>query len=610
MLRRALLPASLAIGLWFALHAGATAEVDVQERPSPSDKEAEQEGPAYELEILGIEDDDLEELLLKTSRLLELEDRSPASLNALERRVETDRERFTKALRSEGYYDSQIDVQIDEASKPIQITIEITLGVRYQLRSYDIQYSGPAEDTEGLPRDIAALGLEIGMPARSKAIVTAQERLLRSLAEIGRPLAKVTDQRAVVEHAATAMDVTVSLDPGPETYFGELSFEGLEDVDESYVRRIVDWQTGERFDRRKLDEVSDTLVATGLFDGVKLTRASSVDAESRMPVTVSVTEAKHRSIGVGLSFSTDEGFGGEAFWEHRNFFGAQEKLAFELEVAEIRQELSSTFRKPNYPALEHTLILEASVLAQQSDAFEEQSATTSVGLERPLFGSWTGRGDVSLEYSRIDDDEGDRQFLLLGLPLSIWRDSSDDLLNPTEGSRLTFSVAPYGSTIDETGVFVINEIQASAYYAPFDSDRVVLAGRARVGSIAGDDSENIPANKRFYAGGGGSIRGYEFQSVGPLDDENDPLGGRSVVEAGLEVRFRIGENFGIVPFIEGGNVYDDMLPRPFEDAQWAAGLGLRYFTPIGPVRLDVGLPLNKRDVDDDFEFYISLGQAF
>ena len=201
----------------------------------------------------------------------------------------------------------------------------------------------------------------------------------------------------------------------------------------------------------------------------------------------------------------------------------------------------------------------------------------------------------------------------MGLPGSLTRDSRDDDFDATEGTRLNMAVTPYVTTGDDSFFFVVTEVGGSAYLSLQREDRVVLAGRTRVGSILGASRAEIPANKRFYAGGGGSIRGYEYQKVGPLDEENDPLGGRSLLELGVELRLRLTERFGMVPFVDGGTVFVDPDFRSDEDRtlRWAAGLGFRYYTPIGPLRLDFAFPLNGREgIDNDFQFYISIGQAF
>ena len=177
-------------------------------------------------------------------------------------------------------------------------------------------------------------------------------------------------------------------------------------------------------------------------------------------------------------------------------------------------------------------------------------------------------------------------------------------------TRFGLTVTPAVGTIEENIVFVTSNLGGSAYLSIESEDRVILAARGRIGSIVGAATDILPANRRLFSGGGGSVRGYEFQAIGPEDDKGDPTGGRSVVELGGEIRFRIFEDFGLVPFVEGGIVEDSVVPKFDEDFLWAAGLGLRYFTAIGPLRLDVAVPINGRDGDDAFQFYVSLGQAF
>jgi translocation and assembly module TamA len=349
---------------------------------------------------------------------------------------------------------------------------------------------------------------------------------------------------------------------------------------------------------------------SGLFASAKIKLADEVDGEGRLPVTIDVLEAKHRSVGFGTKYSTGEGFGVNAFWEHRNYFGQGERLRVTATVAEIEQMLDAAFRKPNYLQRDQSLLANVAARHANTDAFDELSVTTFAGLERPYGENWTVTGGLASEYLVIDDDDGERTFLLFGLPATARRDTTDDLLNPSKGTRLTLSLAPWVGTLDQGLTWLNGSTSGSAYYAIDEEARFVLAGRGKLGVIVGEDTDDLPANKRFYAGGGGSVRGYEFQKVGPLDDDDDPLGGRSVIEVGAEVRARVTESVGLVPFIDGGMVYDDAYPDFNEEFLWAAGLGVRYFTAIGPIRFDLAFPLNGRDEDDSFQFYISIGQAF
>jgi len=394
--------------------------------------------------------------------------------------------------------------------------------------------------------------------------------------------------------------------------FGPLSIEGLDDVRQSYVRRICPWKPGQQYDRRLLDEYRQSLLDTFLFASVALSTAEQLDEAGNIPIDLHLTERALRTVGAGLSWSTDEGFEVNAFWEHRNLFGEDEDLRVETRIGEIEQSLTTLFSKPRFRRTDQTLLAGVRVKREETDAYKETSLGSGVALERELNELWDGKLGVTLELTDITENREDRTLWLLGFPGSLVRDSRDDDMDPTHGTRLALGVAPILTAGDEKNAFVITDVAASAYKSVQRDDRIILAARTRVGTIFGESRAEVPASKRFYAGGGGSIRGYQFQKVGPLDDQNDPIGGRSVFEISGEVRFKITERIGLVPFVDGGTVFTNPDFTTDEDAtiRWAAGLGGRYFTAIGPVRLDVAFPINKRKVDDTFQFYISIGQAF
>jgi translocation and assembly module TamA len=391
--------------------------------------------------------------------------------------------------------------------------------------------------------------------------------------------------------------------------------DGLRDVLPKYVRRFRTWQPGEVYDRSKVEATRRELVATGLFEGIQVARGTPESAApgAQVPVRFTFEEREHRTIGFGARFSTSQGPSGTAFWEHRNAFGAGERVRLELEAGLIEQRFSADLRKPRFQRDDQDLINENEIRRHETDAFRELSLATSLALGRRFDDAWTGSAGGSLELSEIQDNEGERTFLLFGLPGTLTRDTRDDPLDPTEGTRLELAATPYLATIDETAPFVRASAGGSAYYALDEDGRFVLAGRARIGSIVGSETEDIPASKRFYAGGGGSVRGFPFEAVGPLDPQNDPLGGRGLLELGLELRVKITDSIGLVPFVDAGNVYDTPYPDPSVDTplRYAAGLGVRYYTAIGPLRLDIAVPINDREgVDNTLEFYISLGQSF
>ncbi len=487
----------------------------------------------------------------------------------------------------------------------------VTPGTRYRLIAYDILYAEDSEDADSLPSEPSAFGYTSGMPARGADVVAIEKGLLDRLHRSGRPLAGTSDRRAVVDHDSQTMTVTLRIAPGPSTVFGPLQLEGLADVEEDYIRSILRWPEGRAWDERELDSVRQILAGTNLFRTIQVQSAETVGEDGRLSVTARVEESKHRTLAAGINYSTDEKFGGELSWEHRNLFGREEFLRLAAEGTGVRQQVSTDLRKPHVLSRDLTFLANVTGRAQQTDAFDEHTGAGLAGLEKHFAEIWTLGVSVSAEYSVIEEDGLRSNFAIVGMPLRATRDSTDDRLDPTGGTRLEFSVTPYAATVEQDVNFAVFETAASAYMGLGEADRVVPAIRLRVGSIAGADTAEIPITKRLFAGGGGSVRGYEFQKAGPLDPDGDPTGGRSAIETGFELRWRLTDRIGVVPFAEGGNVYDEPAPDLSEDLFWAAGLGFRYFTVAGPVRLDVAFPLNGREgIDDDFQIYISLGQAF
>lgn len=582
-------------------------------RPGPSADDPE--AIAYRVDIDTADEADLGRrlrgLLERSSQLITLKDRPPFTAIGLQRRIDGDIERFQDVLRSEGYYRASVQAEVDREQTPPKVRLIIDPGPPFRLESFTVAYT-PADGAPAAPKpDIRDLGVELDTVARAPAVVAGEKAALRYLANRGHPLAKVADRKIIVDHASETMRVNLDVDPGPEARFGEVSVDGLQGVEEDYVRVLIPWRQGDLYDQRLVDRYRTRLLRTGLFSAVSIDRGEVLADGGALPVQTRLVEGKQRSIGFGIRYSTGEGPAGKVFWEHRNLFGRNEDLGVAVEVGAIEQSAEVRFVRPDFRLPEQDLFLDAVATRTNSTAFNELSLETSAGLERPLGEDWRGALATSLEWARLDDQEGSRTSTLAGLPAWLYYDGSNDLYNPTKGARLRVEATPYAGWFDKTVGFLVSEATGSAYVPFDDARRFVLAGRLRAGSIVGQPRDDVPANKRFYAGGGESIRGYKFQEVGPIDDDNDPLGGRSLFETSLELRTRVWGNLGVVSFVEGGNVFESSYPDFADPPRWAAGGGLRYFTPIGPVRLDIAFPLNRRDdIDDPYQFYIALGEAF
>ena len=575
------------------------------------DADATATGVAYRFRIEGVEDEDLADLLQRGSELASLVDKPPISRAALLNRIENDRQTFDTILRSEGWYAGTIESNFDNSTSPPTVVMRIDPGPRFKLKSFAVVPFGETEKTPVPLPGVNDLGLTMGEPARAADVVAAERRLLAWLGDRAHPLARLGDREVIVDHADRSMRVTVAVDPGPPLAFGPLSIEGLDKVEENYVRLLVPWTEGELFDRRKVEEFRRKLARTGLFSTVVVSPAAIADADGRLPITVETAEAKQRSIGGGFKYYTSEGPAGEAFWELRNVFGRDEDLRVTVELGRIAQQGTVDVLVPNWRRVDQTLVGQALVQRETTDAFDKKGIEVSGQIRRVFDEFWAAGVGPSVETAWITENNETDNSTLFGLPAFVLRDSTDTPLDPTEGSRLRFAPTPYVGWYQTSQLFMTNELSATGYYSLDNDRRYILAGRAKFGSLFGESRDSVPADKRFYAGGGNSIRGYPFQKVGPLNDDNDPIGGRSLVEFSAELRARVWGNFGVVPFIDGGTVFASVVPDFADPLRWGAGLGLRYYTAIGPVRVDLATPLNPRkDVDDPFQFYISLGQSF
>lgn len=591
------------------------------------------QGVRYDATIAAVEDGDLTAALEASSNLVALEDEPVSGIAGLIRRARADSDRLTQALRAFGYYNGDVTVRIatfdlndpalaasmgDAApDAPVEVLLIVRPGPVYRVAEIDLK--GADGGDPAVPIDRAALPLAVGDPARSALILEAEEQLVAQMRAEGHPFAAVPGREAVVDHATREMFLTWTLDAGPAATLGSVAVEGLERVDESFVRQQVPYRIGEPYDPEQIETLRDNLTEAGVFSSVRIEPADALDGEGRLPVTVTVLERDRRFVGFGADYSTTEGFGANAYWGHRNLFGGAESLRLEGEVSRIGQSsdvggmdyrLNLDFRKPDLFLRGQDLVSSLTALSENPDAYERQAVLGAIGLEREISDTITAGAGLSFEYAEITEDGVTDQFFLVGVPLSVAFDTRDDLLDPAEGTRIDLSLTPYPTLLGSSRNLVIARTTATAYEDFGTDGKAILAGRISLGSLFGESLENVPADKRFYAGGGGSVRGYEYQGVGPREPDGDPLGGRSLFEASLELRYKVTESIGIVPFVDAGGVFESSIPDFSEEVRFAAGIGGRYYTGFGPIRLDLAFPLNPEEDDDAFAFYVSLGQAF
>ncbi len=578
-------------------------------------------GPAdaavkYTPRITGTDDAKLLSTLKGLSTLFSLKSKPPDTLTGLDQRARGDLDKLLPAVQGAGYWEGKLDYTIDENAKPVRVTVNVTPGPLYHLAKVTLTTASgalPPPLADGAP---AAFGLKLGGPALTAEVVAAEPLIVEHYANEGRPFAKVTDRKVVVDRATKEMTVTYVVDAGPRVRFGPYAITGLERLDRTYVENRIKWRQGEVYDARLVEQTRSALIASGLFASARIDTGVGTAEDQQVPLTITLVERARRSIGAGLYYDTSQGIGSRAFWEHRNLFGGGENLRFEGQVAQQLFDGLARFRKPDVLQPDQDFLAESELADERPDTYESRKLRLYSGLERHVDPQVDLGGGVQFETAHVtqnalfDEVPPEVTYSLLGVPLYARFDRSNDKLNPTTGHREQVSATPYVHVAGTDINFAVLRGKISAYQ-PLDPDtRYVLAGYGAIGSIVGESTDRLPADKRLYVGGGGSVRGFGYQRAGPLVQNDLPTGGISSLEFGVELRVKITDTIGIVPFFDAGSAYRTVLPNPASDLFYGAGIGGRYYTPIGPLRLDIAFPINKRSSDSAFQVYVSVGQAF
>src|SRR6266404_1617078 len=571
----------------------------------------------YRAEITGAEDSDLADLLDKVSELKTLEDKPPASEEALRRRAERDLGRLADAAHSLGYWDAEFSYNVDTDVDPAKVTVTIAPGPLYHVAS--VKVLGPDGLPLSIPQGERKLPLKSGDPARTAPVVATETALVAALGDSGHPFANAADRRVEIDKDTHTMDVTYNLDPGPVMRFGPPAIEGLERLNPAYVEGRIRWQRGELYDASKVEETRRLLIESGLFSTVRITPTADPDNPEDVRMTIDATERLHRTIGVGLAYNTSQGAGARAFWENRNLFGNAESLRIAAEAGQQVAGFRANFRKPDFLTIDQDLLASAEIVNDTPIAYHSRRGVVLVGLERRFSPELTaGIGLQGTKANVVPEANPNpttaaapsQHYSLIGIPAYLKIDETDNLLNPTRGYRAQLSVTPAHTVSGPNLTFVSNLVAGSTYWGLGAEQGTILAGKLALASLDGAPLFPLPADQRIYAGGGGSIRPYGYQLAGPLDIGNKPIGGRSSLVLNLEARIKITENIGIVPFVDAGSYYESPVPQLGRTLLYGVGLGFRYYTAFGPLRVDLATPMRKRNADSPIQIYISLGQAF
>ncbi|WAC26785.1 autotransporter assembly complex protein TamA [Ancylobacter sp. SL191] len=571
------------------------------------------------------------------SSLESLSHRPPSGAAGLVRRALADRNNITTALYGEGYYAGLIRIRIAGAAPeaanifeiveaarkngPVPVRVEVEPGPLFTfgtVQILDARTRRPLADAPTLRR----LRLEPGEPALAGNIVRAEGALDDHYRGLGHPFARVASKDVVADHKTSTLDVSIYVEPGPPATFGRFTVSGADFLPPGFIEERIEIAPGTPYSPETLNSLRRRLLTYESIASVRIEEASKLDADGSLPITLIVEARKPRYVGFSGTYSSTEGAAVNAFWGHRNLFGGGETLRLDAQASWFGEKseavpdadpfgykVSASFMKPGIYTAQDDLVAQAAVLREVTNAYVREAVTLVAGVRHRYSDDLSLQIGIDLEQSQVEDTTGTGDYSIVGVPFDLTYDTRDNELDPSRGIRFAGTLEPFAYLGDAGAGPVMVKGALSAYHA-FDEDkRFILAGRVAAGSVFGAGLYDIPPQRRFYVGGGGSLRGYDYQSASPRNEDGIIIGGRSFFEASLEGRIRVTDTIGIVPFFDMGSAYLSEWPD-FDGLKYSAGVGLRYYTAIGPLRLDLAFPLNPGPDDGDFGLYVSLGQAF
>ncbi|MGZ8406424.1 MAG: autotransporter assembly complex protein TamA [Caulobacteraceae bacterium] len=575
--------------------------------------------------VEGVEDGDLRKAI---ERVVGESQKPAQSRFEARRRADEAAEDVITVLRSEGYYDYQVIpdvVTTDGARRPI---VRVTTGPRFTVAQPKVEWANGEPSPEAEAAALKALAMPEGVPGRAADVVAAEGRLISALESAGYADAATLPRQVIVDHADHTLRPTFRIDARTLTRMDSLRIRTRGKTDKEWVERLAPWKPGDVYEPKDVAELERRLLETGVYRSVNVSLAKEPDAQGLRPVVVGLTDRPKATIEASASYSTLEGFGVSGRYTLYNRLNRADTITLGAQYSDLLRRLDTSLTLPHWRKPDDTLRLSAQVYQDDTDAYREEDAGVRAELVHRF-----AKTSFRTYGLALDASNNDEKWLVNGAVVGVQRqlftatgiaaisvDHTDNPLDPTRGWKADGRVEPTISTGDDTLYYLRAVAQGSAYWAFGKEANTVLAGRVRLGSILGGGIPDVPAARRFYAGGGGSVRGYAYQQVGPLfpaytppgETEpvtNTPIGGLSLLETSVEVRHKFTQKWGGVVFVDAGTVSEQQYPT-FSDLSVGAGFGVRYDLGFGPIRADIAFPLNRRSGESPVAFYISIGQAF
>lgn len=559
---------------------------------------------SYVVNFEGLEDEAVLEDLKAVSQLVALRQKKPSSLSVLQYRAEADFPALLKVLQNYGFLEAQIQFQFEDQHTHHIVSMHITPGPRYQIDQFEILETSTGQN---LSKDFE---LELKGPLVAQKILDVDKKLLQRLSEAAYPFACIGKREIIADGQSKTAKVRIETEKGPRSSFGPTTIHGLKNVRPKFIEQKIEWEENQSYNSKTVNDVQNSLIDSGLFSSVYITHAETPDENQNLPMNIEVAETKHKSISVGTTYQMAVGPSISLDWENKNLGGMGRTLSLSLDIAQKNHSGTASLILPNFLRNGQDFMIQAEAANDEITAYNDRTYNLLLQVDREL----TDTSQISLgikpERMIVKESVHNGRYVLLQFPLSLTYSNKDDELHPTKGISLDYIATPCLNFKNDVSTYLHQSFIHCNYIPFFKEDVLVLAQKVSLESILSSSLNSIPVPKRILGGSEGNLRGYRYLTVSPLK-EGQPIGGRSALYYSLEPRFRISKSIGLVPFFDVGAVFASSLPDFKEDWLKSLGIGLRYFSFLGPFRLDVAFPLDRRkDLDPKWWVFASLGQSF
>lgn len=524
----------------------------------------------------------------------------PSLLKAIQEEVP----RWIKVLHGFGYYDAQIRTKLRRSTYNWIIELQISAGPCYSLENILLEEYTP----HGIIPTFLPITIELPSIASAEVIGNYEKEVLNYYRNSGYASAQITDKIIEIHSLEKTVKVKWILSRGHYYVFGPLDVLGLNRVHSSVIKRKVLFREGTPYNQNLIEQTQAGLENSGQFNEVTLGPNWSQEKEGRLPLLLSLSEAKRRSLAFGINMATDSGLGTKFLWENRNFTGHGDLLAFRALNSKRQKKAYWLYNRPDV-FLNHTdMRCQLEFNDENTRAYNENNWEMGVFFERKLHKRLKFSTGPNLQFLKTTQTDDNSYKALLSLVNSLTWTNIENPLKPMQGRFHQLQITPF-TTLEKNATTFARFVLKNGFYFPF-SPYLTFGFGFQTGTLLGAARRDIPPPLRFFEGGPYSFRGYRYKTVSPLNDANKPIGGRSFLLYTFEPRLQVAEDFSVIPYFETGRVYTSGQPEPLKRNLRSVGLGLAWDTIVGPVRFDVAFPLDRRkSIDPAFQLYLSIGAS-